>query len=154
MTNSSSFESESLAAECRSFTRYLCGRPATDYVARKYQEGHASLPATTGGPARWFDALQLAIVRSGSWGVLLVDGYSRWFRPHGPVRYKLTLLLAILENCPPYHRELTPAHTGPTWLLSSRLVLWGFGYTIALAISTVLLAPMHLLALLSQRLGS
>jgi hypothetical protein len=98
MTETAPSPSEALAPECHILTRYLTGTDATPYVLEKYQEGHIGLYNAYGASPPWFDRALLAIAQRGPFGTGLVDSYTRWFCPGSIVRYKLTLLLAVLGS--------------------------------------------------------
>jgi hypothetical protein len=139
-----------LQQECSVFTRYLTGRSPTPYVLRTYRDGHQSLPSAGIQP---FDRIALALCRRGVAGATLADAYTRWFRPASLVRLKLTLMLAILENTPPFHAAMTRCRTGARILLALQLVVLGVWYGITLVAAALLLGPLHLATSLGKRAG-
>jgi hypothetical protein len=79
----------------------------------------------------------------GGWRVRVADAYARIFRPHGALRQKLTLLLAVLESAPATHREFTSGGSGVAAAIGrSALSLLGFG--VAFLTGLLLLGPVHL----------
>ena len=139
-----------LHQECAVFTKYLSGQTATPYVQHRYRDGHDTLPDP--GPST-FDRIVLALCRRSLAGVVLADAYTRWFRPHSLLRLKLTLVLAILENTPPYHASMTRCRTGSPTMLVLRLIALGAWYGATVATATLVLAPIHLATRLGTRPG-
>ena len=115
-----------LEHECRTFTRYLAGRDPTPYVVAKYCEAH-EVSAAFGGDR--FDRRLTAAARYHSATTLLADAYARFFAPHGLLRKKLVLLLAILEISPPFFQKLNRLPAGgrvaQTLYVGARLLLFG-----------------------------
>jgi len=140
-----------LAHECRALTRYLTGTEVTPYVLEKYHLCHTSLPTASEPPPPWFDRALLRVARSGPLGAGLVDSYTRWFSPGSVVRYKLTLLLAVLENSPGFHDRVTSAIVGTRWGVISSLTLAGLREAVALLVSVVIFGPLNLLAVATMR---
>jgi hypothetical protein len=87
-----------------------------------------------------------AFVRSGRPGAALADAYSRIFAPAGELRRKLVLLLSILESVSPSDQALEPQRGGPLITLVG-LALAGLAFSLRLALSSLLIGPIHLLAL-------
>jgi hypothetical protein len=93
-----------------------------------------------------------AFVRSGRPGAALADAYSRTFAPAGELRRKLVLLLSILESVSPSDQALEPQPGGPLMALLG-LGLAGLGFSLRLALSSLLIGPVHILALLRSKRG-
>jgi hypothetical protein len=151
MTGTRPALSSPLARECHVLTRYLAGTEATDYVLEKYQACHASLPKASKPPPPWFDQLLLAVARRGPLGAGLVDSYTRWFSPGCVVRYKLTLLLAVLENSPGFHGRVTSATIGTRWAVIGSLTLAGLREAVVLPVGVVMFGPLNLLAVATRQ---
>lgn len=98
-----------LERECRTFTRYLAGRDATPYVIGKYCDAHTASPAFAGDR---FDRRITAAARIHPVAAFVADAYARFFAPHGLLRKKLIVLLAILETSPPFYRDLEQVADG------------------------------------------
>ena len=133
-----------LDLESSAFTRYLAGTSPSDYVRRKYAEGHAAIPYRQTNNEDAFDAVLVLVARGGSVRSRVADAYARIFRPHGALRQKLTLLLAILENSPDTHRRFTSGGNGTLagilGIAASLLV-----FSLSLLAGFILLGPAHLL---------
>jgi hypothetical protein len=137
---------ELLDAECRAFGRYLTGREPSESVRRYYAGAHRNIPYLTQGGVRPVDRWLLAAARRGGFLLRAADGYARFFRPAGPLRQKLILCLAILENSPETHSLLNGVETGTPALLLSRLVLTGMVAALALGTGILLFGPGQLLS--------
>ena len=132
-----------LDAECRAFTRYLIRQDPDPYIVLRYREGHRSIPFRRTGQRDAVDGMLILFGSHGGWRARVADAYCRVFRPHGVLRQKLTLLLAILENAPATHRPFTAGGRGMARAIgSSALALLGFG--VALSAGIFLLGPGHL----------
>jgi len=127
-------------------TRYLAGAEATTYILEKYRAGHAGLHLAYGTSPTWFDGVLLALARRAPFGPGIVDNYSRWFAPRSLVRYKLTLLLAVLEHSPETCRSVTAAKAGTRLGLMSGLIVAGLREAMLLFMGVVVLGPLHLAA--------
>src|SRR5262245_30972246 len=101
-----------LAAECRAFTRYLIGQDPDPYVVARYQDGHAAIPYRRSASRVPIDGALVLFASRGRVRARIADAYARVFRPHGALRQKLTLLLAVLENAPATHRRFTSGGNG------------------------------------------
>lgn len=129
--------------ECRALTRYLTGRPPTDYVLACYRRARDFAPGASQPPAPIDRALARA-ARLSRGTARLADAYARWLRPAGPLRRRLTLLLAILESAPDTHEWCNGAERGSRLLVSLRLA-----GGVALSAGTLVLGlaafgPLHL----------
>lgn len=132
-----------LARECRIYTRYLLGQPATAYVLEKYADFHRQHGLVDGRSNDPFDRLLVAVSRRAVWLVGWADAYaSRWAR-RATVRRKLVALLAILECSPTTFTAIDDVGaTGPVRGLLY-LALRGMTYVLTLLAATVLLGPLH-----------
>jgi hypothetical protein len=132
-----------LAKECEVFTRHISGRPATPRIADQYAAAHRALEGMEprDGHERWL----LRVARSGPAGCRVADAWARLALPHGALRQKLVVLLAILEVSPPYAAELDQPRGGPAreWV---RMAASGLGFAGALALGVVLFLPVRLAA--------
>jgi hypothetical protein len=97
--------------ECRIWSRYLAGAKVSPEIVDWYRR---SLPsaAVDPGDERPIDRILLAAARVGGPFTRTADGYARLVRPTGPLRRRLTLLLAILENAPETHQGLNRGAEG------------------------------------------
>ncbi len=142
----SSLLDPAVARECRVFTRYLARGLPSEYVLSCYGRLLASArePGALAPPL--IDRVLLGFARLGGPATRIADAYATRLRPYGPLRRRLILLLAILENAPPTAEPLNAARRGP--VLGA-----GLGIAAALASSAgalllglVLLGPLHLLS--------
>ena len=124
------------------FTRYLAGKDPSDYERLKYREGHRAIPYRLKGDEDAMDVALAVIARRGTLRARMADAYARVFRPHGVLRQKLTLLLAILENSPDSHRQYTAGGRGfllAALAIAGSLVL----FLLSLLGGIILFGPMH-----------
>lgn len=119
--------SAGLERECEVFTRLLTGQTPTEYVIRKYVDGHRARPdlAAVAG----FERVLLGHAARGPVMARLADAYARRLFPRGSLRKKLVLLLAILETSPALHRDVDVVRTRST--VSAMLSLATVGTTAA-----------------------
>jgi hypothetical protein len=134
--------SETLAEECRVFTRYLVGSQPTTYVVDQYVKAHHVSRKLS--PADVFDQRLVAVAARRPLFARLVDSYARIFAPSSLLRQKLVLLLAILETAPPtcHVIDRPPAVSGIVLVsqLAGKSLLW----LISLLVATALLFPARL----------
>lgn len=134
---------EPLGGECRVFSRYLARQEPTPYVLRSYQR-LCQLDPLSAAPLPLIDRSMLTVAR---WGVLparSADAYARMFRPYGPLRRRLILLLAILENSPPGDAPLQRASEGSRTRIVAGVVVSLLAGAACLLAGTLLLGPLHL----------
>lgn len=103
---------DNLDIESSVFTRYLAGADPSDYVRSKYRDGHRRIPYRLKADEDALDVALAMVARGGPVRARISDAYARVFKPHGVLRQKLTLLLAILENSPDMHRRFTSGGRG------------------------------------------
>ena len=136
---------EPLGAECRVFSRYLARQEPTLYVLSSYQRlCRLDLPSLA--PLSLIDRGSLGLARWGTVPARIADAYARLFRPHGPLRRRLILLLAILENSPPSAAPLSAATEG-----SRARIMLGVSLTLlaggaCLLAGIVFLGPLHVVS--------
>lgn len=135
---------EGLAAECSALVHYLVGQPATAPMQAYYARAHATIPYRKGGPLAAVDDPLVSAIASG--GVILraADAYARFFRPTGPLRQKVTLVLAIVENSPETHAALNRAAVGPRWRVLTDVALAGVGFLLCLGLGLLVFGPQQL----------
>ncbi len=125
-------------------SRYLTGHPPTAYVVRKYIDGHEAIPFRRYPSADPLDAALAMFARRGSISARIADAYARLARPHGILRQKLTLLLAVLENAPPHYRELTSGSPHGSLVRALLETTWSLAsFAGALAAGVLILGPLH-----------
>lgn len=129
--------------ECDVLARYLSGHAPSAYLRSCYARSLASLPAYGVQP----DLLDLALDASARFspsGVALADAYAALARPVTPLRHKLVLMLAILENAPETHEHFDQGIQGgrlrSTVILAASLALAGLRF----AASVLVFGPIHL----------
>ena len=133
-----------LDRECRAFSDYLTGEEPTDYIIRKYRAGHAAIPCQSRRPVNPFEVALVGFAGKGRIRARMADAYARIFFPHGALRQKLVLLLAILETAPTTFAPFTRGGRGfphAVWGITGSLA--GFGLSLMAAL--LVLGPVHLL---------
>lgn len=132
-----------LERECRTFTRYLVGSDPTPYVIGTYCDAHTASSAFAGDR---FDHRLTTAARLHPVVTFIADAYARFFAPRGGFRKKLILLLAILETCPPFHREMEQVADGQLVAqvihVGARLVL----FVPAVIVGALVFAPLRLVS--------
>ena len=126
--------------------RYLVSQDPTPYVLSCYQRACSSI--ASGAPLSLIDRGSLALARLGAGPARVADAYARVFRPYGPLRRRLILLLAILENSPPSDRPLNTAREGSRSAIMAGMALTLLGGGGCLLLGIVLLGPVHLASIL------
>jgi NADH dehydrogenase len=133
-----------LDAECRVFTNHLLGCDPDDYVIAKYRAAHAAMPALSqfidGDPAL------IEFARRSPMRTRLADSYAALFAARSVLRRKLVLLLAILETSPATYRMVDARLAGSWAGTVIGMVASGVGAVAALAIGTIVLAPVRMLS--------
>ena len=119
-----------LRRECDVFCRYLIGRPPTPYAVDTYVAGHASIPFATAGMTDE-DARVLEFARRGPHHARIADAWSRLAAPHGPLRQKLTLVVAILESS---DTDVDLTGATPAGIAGPFAAVAGFGLAAALGV--------------------
>jgi hypothetical protein len=104
------------------------------------------MPAAGARVVSRIDRWLLQVALTGAAGARLADTYARIFRPHGPLRHRLVLLLAILENSPHFHEQLDRATLGSPLGIMLELGATGVGFLMRLALGLVCFAPVQLLS--------
>ena len=130
-----------LGAECRVFCRYLARQEPTPYVLSCYQRARDPVSE---GAFPLVDRAALALACRGAGPARVADAYSRMFRPYGPLRRRLILLLAILENSPPSDRPLNAAREGSRPAIVAGMLLTLLLGGVCLLAGVLLLGPLHL----------
>jgi len=131
-----------LDIESSAFARYLAGVEPGEYVRQKYRDGHRHIPYRLRGDEDALDVALVVMARRGSLRARIADAYARVFRPHGVLRQKLTLLLAILENAPDTHRALTRGGRGGPFALAGILGSLAL-FVLSLSAGLLVFGPVH-----------
>lgn len=144
----------SLARECDVLCRHLIGWRPDNYVLTKYQAWHDQEHPRLARQTNGFDRGLVAVARLHPWTARLADAYSRLFRPHGLLRKKLILLLAILESCAPAHQHIDFLDSGspPRMLIKGAFQI--AGTCVALLAGVILFGPWQLFSRIRESLGS
>ncbi|MGE3525698.1 MAG: hypothetical protein AB7I33_07235 [Gemmatimonadales bacterium] len=138
---------EVLAREGRRLTAYLLGSVPDEYVISRYTAAHARIPFRMNGTVPDpLDALLLRSAHGGRWRARAADAYARIFRPHGILRQKLVLLLAILETTSPAGVRLTRGGDRGPFGAVLRLAGTLLGFALAFLTGLALYGPVHLVA--------
>lgn len=130
-------------SECRALGRYLFQQDVNEYMRDKYRSANAllGLDNATGR----FDALLVAMAVRHPLLAKPCDAYARFFVPHGALRKKMVLLLAIAEVSPPTFRFLDAADDGGQFMLFVRIMGKGMGMVFCLLPALLILLPLQLL---------
>ncbi len=137
-------DANQLRRECEAFSRYLLGAAPTEYVIGKYLRGHGNIPYLHGGRPARIDRVLVTLALGGRLPARVADAYGRCFRPAGALRQKLALLLAILENSPPYEEYLNSADTSGRPSVAAAIVLQGTAFLLSLLTGMLLLGPIQI----------
>lgn len=129
--------------ECDVFCRYLVGATASPYVREKYLAAQDSLPAHT--RIHLVDRALLRVARLGTGFTALADTYAAILRRRSPLRCRLVLAVAILENAAETHALVDTAIEGSRAAAAFDVVVTGLWWTARLAVAVVVFAPIHLL---------
>lgn len=132
-----------LDAEFRTFARYLGWRGPIDGLSATYARLHA---AAAIAPRTDLDQLLVRLASHGWLAVTLADAYGRLAVPHGVLRRKLVLVLAILESSRVSHADFEAVNAAPmleTWL---RLGVLGARWAITSVLAVLVIGPLHALA--------
>jgi uncharacterized protein YbjT (DUF2867 family) len=129
------YSNAQLRRECQSYTRYLAGMPAMEYIFAKYDAFHRQIgfPRTTR-----FDRFLVSVSARGPLWARLADSYASIFCKGSVLRKKLVLTLALLECTPPAFEKLDRVPPGGT---AGAIVRLGWGamiYVLSLALGGML----------------
>ena len=141
---------EPLGVECRVFSRYLVRQEPTPYVLSSYQR-LCRLDPRSLAPLSLIDRGSLGLARRGILPARIADGYVRMFCPYGPLRRRLILLLAILENSPPSDAPLNAATEGSRARIILGVSLTLLAGSACLLAGIVFLGPLHLVSAMRRR---
>jgi hypothetical protein len=135
---------ETLAVECRIFTRYLISADAPSDVVAAYQRAHDVSAVEAGGVSRSLDRALLRVAHAGPGFARAADGYAAAFAKASLLRRKLVLLLAILESRGSTAATLDTAAPGSSsaWIAEIGLRVGAFALTVCMA--TLLVAPLRI----------
>ncbi|MGQ0764511.1 MAG: hypothetical protein ACT4OZ_02480 [Gemmatimonadota bacterium] len=134
-------------AEFRSVARYLGTQVVSDHATELY----AGMLSSAGETSSPIEKTLLGMLGRGPLSAALADSYARRFFPHGVVRRRLTLALALLESGAGTHSSYDRgigASRPVTWAaLAGAGIVW-LTRTVA---AFLILAPVHLVASLWPR---
>jgi len=138
-----------LERECRSYARYLIGQDPTPYVIGHYLEFHRQQASRAASDSNAFDDFLTRVSAQRPFFARLADAYASAFRKDSAVRKKLVLTLALLE-CAPLSFEALDRTDGASPLGAIARLGWGaLQYSLALAVSVALFAPVRAVLALS-----
>ncbi|HEV8150637.1 MAG TPA: hypothetical protein VGP61_10680 [Gemmatimonadales bacterium] len=140
-----------LLAECRALCRYLIDADPSEYVVSCYERAWQSAATATEHVLPLIDRSLLRMARVGALPARMADAYARMFRPSAPLRRRLILLLAILENSPPSAARLNSAMLGRRPAIGAGMAATMLASAVCLVAGIMLLGPLHLLSLLTSR---
>ena len=134
-----------LGREFAVFAAYLGSSDAGPGAAAHYANAHVTLPAGGDRLDHWL----LAFARTGGVACSLADAYARRARPYGLLRRKLVLALAVLESGRETHARYDEPRPASLPLTLAVLTILGGSWLTRTVVATVLLAPLHLAAVLA-----
>lgn len=129
--------------ECLALGRYLLKQDVNEYVRDKYRSANVMLGLENA--AGRFDALLVNIAVKHPMLTKTCDAYARFFSPHGALRKKMVLLLAIFELTPPYFYFIDAADAGGWFMLFVRIMWKGMGMVFCLLPALFTFLPLQLL---------
>lgn len=137
-----------LRREARVFTEYLSGLPADEYVIDKYLAAHRT---TAFDDAAGRDEWLVVFARRGPFAARLADSHARMFARHSALHRKLSLMFAVLETSPKFHRAVagSVAASFPGALI--RLAFALMAGAIMLVTAALLVGPLRLVAKTADR---
>ena len=133
-----------LYKEAHFFTKYLLESAPNDYVLNKYEEGHGKCSLYPYGQTNAFDKILIKLARLNQFFLRMIDGYCRIFYKNAMIRKKLTLVLAILESCSPFHEYLDSVVSYSKSKLFAVLLMKPLLFGFHLALSTLVIGPFHI----------
>ena len=133
-----------LEGECKTFVPHLTGLDANPYVIKKYIDAHRALPSLQ--PSSRFDRILLGFARGSRITLALADAYAGVFAKSSALRKRLVLTLALLETAAPFYERIDAAAGGTPAGAFVRLTGKGTLAVVMLAIGTLLLLPIRLVA--------
>lgn len=140
-----------LPTECRTFSRYLADLEPPEYVKTCYARAWTSAAEPGSASRHAIDLALLKVARLGGVATRIADAYARIFRPRSPLRRRLILLLAILENTPPSAGRLTTPREGNALPIGAAMAGMLLASLACLLVGVILLGPVHLLSLPAVR---
>lgn len=144
-------EKDPLADECRLWARYLAGVTPSEYLTSRYIECHRRSEHFLAPPDA-VDRMLLGIARTGRLGATLADSYATLLRPGSLLRRKLVLLVALMECAPPTSDLLDHPTARSSAGALARISYEAALSLLTLAVSLVLIGPLHLVAARGRRL--
>jgi hypothetical protein len=130
--------------ECEVFSRYLVNQPPTAYIHRQYEMAVLARDLANEAELAPLDRSTLGLARRNVFLTRVADAYCAIFHPHGVLRRKLILLLAVLEHSPPTAALFDrPKVRGPIGI-TTNLLLLGLNFALLLLLGILLLLPSHL----------
>jgi hypothetical protein len=132
---------DALAREADVFARLLAGVPGSPAAVEAYVSAHEREVFRRGTP---FQKTLAGHAARGVFHARVADGYARLFDPHGPLRHKLVLMLAILECTPPTHSRLDAPIGGGFCAAVVRLAGYGLRGAFCTALGVLIFHPRRL----------
>ena len=132
-----------LERECRIFTKYLISQSPNDYVIDKYYEANIKSAELSHAPADRFQRILLSIAVKSFFMTSFVDSYASIFLKDSLFRKKLILLLAILENSPPFYAKFDYPDSSNSFHIFLTFGLHGIWLAFSLILSIILFTPLY-----------
>jgi len=140
-------DTRNLSRECEVFTSYLIKLVPNSYVIDKYRDAHLVTDLRLQHSERGFDKLLVSMASIHPFLTRMVDSYARIVCPATLARKKLILLMAILETCAPTHEKFDLWRQTRKGIAYMRIFENGATFLSNVALSILLLGPLHLVFL-------
>jgi hypothetical protein len=138
--------SAGVAAECRTFARYLAGTKPSPYVVESYARLLPNADVSASAGTRLIERSLLSVAHLGTVPLRIADAYARFLLPRSLLRRRLILLLAILENSAESERFLNAGEPGGLFAAGARLAVTMVASGLSIAVGVLVFAPLHLLS--------
>ena len=130
-----------LERECRSYARYLAGRPPSRYIVEKYRDFNQKIGLSA---VHGYDRFLITVSARGPLWARLVDSYASFWRKDSVVRKKIVLTLALLECAPPTFEAMDRVPAGGWIGALLRLAGGAASYGVTLTAASVIFIPVSL----------
>jgi hypothetical protein len=135
-------ERAELERECSTFSRYLCGAEAGEYVRSKYVAAHEAGVVELASTTRFEHEVARIAGRSPALARAL-DSYSRVFGNGNLLRRKLVLVLALLESKSPPAEEIDAPTPGSNLGMFARMAWLGAAFAARVVVTAIALLPVR-----------
>lgn len=127
--------------ECLILCRALFGIEADQYIVDSYQR---ALALRNNPPTNGFDRLLCRLILLGPWIIGFLDSYSRYLFPHSVFRYRIIVLMAIVENAKAGLQHIHFHKASRSFIFAMILCAYYVAkFFASLIISMIFLSPIH-----------